>query len=283
MATRRDFLKNITLVSGVLAASSVKAESEATKGKKMKIGIQLWTVRDVINTDLSGTLTSLSKFGYNSLEPFGFDGNFFGKTAGEFRKMCNDLGMDITSTHTGITAENASEYTAKAAEAGLEFLILPSFSGRPDKTLDDYKKVAQEMNQIGEITKKAGIRFAYHNHNHEFSAIDGKLPYDVLLAETDPNLVSFEMDIFWFIKGGQDPLHYFEKHPGRFKAWHIKDMGNDGESCIIGNGKINFRDLLKHSKKAGLKRIFVEQEQYSEGTSIYCAEQSCKYIQKHLL
>ncbi len=283
MATRRDFLKNITLVSGVMATSSLQAEGKAVKSKKMKTGIQLWTVRDVINTDLSGTLTNLSKFGYNSLEPYGFDGNFYGKSVGEFRKMCNGLGMDITSTHTSITAANASEYTAKAAEAGLEFLILPSFSGRPDKTLDDYKKVALEMNQIGEITRKAGISFGYHNHNHEFHAIDGKLPYDVLLAETDPTLVSFEMDIFWFIKGGQDPLTYFEKHPGRFNTWHIKDMGNDGESCIIGNGKINFRDLLKHSKKAGLKRIFVEQEQYSEGTPIYCAEQSCKYIQKHLL
>jgi sugar phosphate isomerase/epimerase len=102
-------------------------------------------------------------------------------------------------------------------------------------------------------------------------------------VETDPKLVSFEMDIFWVVKGGQDPLHYFKNHPGRFQTWHIKDMGNDGDSCIIGNGKINFKDLLKQSKKAGLKRFFVEQEQYAEGTPIYCAEQSCKYIQKHLL
>jgi sugar phosphate isomerase/epimerase len=283
MATRRDFLKNITLVSGVLATSSLQAEGAAAKGKKMKTGLQLYTLRDVIGTDLTGTLAAISKFGYNSVEPYGFDGNFFKTPAKDFRKMCNDLGMDITSTHSGITAANASEYTDKAAEAGLEYLILPSFSGRPDKTLDDYKKVAQEMNQIGEITKKAGINFGYHNHNHEFRTIEGKLPYDVLLAETDPKLVSFEMDIFWVVKGGQDPLHYFDKHPGRFQTWHIKDMGNDGESCIIGNGKINFKDLLKHSKKAGLKRFFVEQEYYSEGTPIYCVEQSCKYIQKHLL
>lgn len=283
MATRRDFIKNITLVSGVLAATSLQAESEAAKGRKMKIGLQLWTIRDVINSDLPGTLAALSKFGYNSLEPYGFDGSFYKYSAKEFRKMCNDLGMDITSTHTGINVANAVEYAEKGAEAGLEYLILPSFSGRPDKTLDDYKVVAQEMNQIGEITKKSGIKFAYHNHNHEFKPIDGKLPYDILLAETDPALVSFEMDIFWVVKGGQDPVQYFKNHPGRFQTWHIKDMGNDGDSCIIGNGKINFKDLLKHSKKAGLKRFFVEQEQYAEGTPIYCAEQSCKYIQKHLL
>ena len=283
MATRRDFLKNITLVSGALASTSLNAGNEAVKKKKMKTGLQLWTLRDVIKTDLAGTLAALSKIGYNSLEPFGFDGSFYTHTAKEFRKICNDLGMDITSTHCGITAQNASQYTDKAAEAGLEYLILPSFSGRPEKTIDDFKQVAHEMNQIGEIVRKSGIIFGYHNHDIEFQLLDGKLPYDTLLAETDPALVTFQMDIFWVVKGGQDPLHYFRKHPGRFRTWHVKDMGNDGDSCIVGNGRINFRDLLKHSGKAGLKRIFVEQEQYSEGTPLYCVEQSYKYIQKHLL
>jgi sugar phosphate isomerase/epimerase len=283
MTTRRNFLKNITLVSGVLAASSLEAGNLPPAGKKLKVGIQLWTLRDVIGTDLTGTLTALSKIGYTSLEPYGFDGNFYSHPAKEFRKMCSDLGMVITSTHTGITAANAAEYTDKAAEAGLEYLILPSFSGRPEKTLDDFKKVAHEMNQIGEITKKAGIGFGYHNHNFEFHEMEGKLPYDTLLAETDPNLVTFEMDIFWVVKGGQDPLKYFEKHPGRFKLWHVKDMGNDGESCIVGNGHIKFREMMKHAKQAGLKRIVYEQEQYSEGTPMFCAEQTFKYMQKHLL
>jgi sugar phosphate isomerase/epimerase len=191
MATRRDFLKSITLVSGALAATSAYAGSASAKGRKMKTGIQLWTVRDVINSDLTGTLASLSKIGFNSLEPYGFDGSFYGHSSVDFRKMCNDLGMDITSTHSGITAANASEYAQKGAEAGLEYLILPSFSGRPEKTLDDFKKVAHEMNQIGEITKKSGITFGYHNHNFEFQPMEGRLPYDTLLAETDPALVTF--------------------------------------------------------------------------------------------
>lgn len=283
MTTRRNFLKNITLISGVMATSSLQAESLPGAVKKKKIGIQLWTLRDVINSDLSGTLTSLSKFGYNSLEPFGFDGSFYGYSAKDFRKMCNDLGMDITSTHCGINIENAPLLTEKAAEAGLEYLILPSFSGRPEKTLDDFKKAAHEMNRIGEITKQAGIAFGYHNHNFEFQPMEGKLPYDTLLAETDPNLVTFQMDIYWVIKGGQKPEHYFENHPGRFQLWHVKDMGNDGESCIVGNGHINFKNLMKQSKKAGLKRIVYEQEAYSEGTPLFCAEQSFKYIQKHLV
>ncbi len=283
MTTRRNFLKNITLLSGVIAASPLLAGGLPGAGKKMKIGIQLWTLRDVINSDLVGTLSSLSKIGYNSLEPFGFDGSFYGHSAKDFRKICNDLVMDITSTHCGINIENAQLFSEKAAEAGLEYLVLPSFNGRPEKTLDDFKKVAHEMNQIGEITKKSGITFGYHNHNFEFQPMEEKLPYDILLAETDPDLVTFQMDIYWVIKGGQKPEQYFEKHPGRFQMWHVKDMGNDGESCIVGNGKINFKDLLKQSKKAGLKRIIYEQESYSEGTPLFCAEQSCKYIQKHLL
>lgn len=283
MATRRDFLKNITLASGVLATSSAYADNEAAKKKKMKAGIQLYTLRDVINTDLHGTLSELGKMGYNSVEAYGFDGNFFNLPAKEFRKICNDLGMDIPSTHTGITASNAAEYTEKGAEAGLKYLILPSFMGRPDKTIDDYKAVAREMNQIGEITRKSGIKFGYHNHNHEFKPIDGKLPYDILLAETDPALVAFEMDIYWVVKGGLDPLIYFDKYPGRFELWHVKDMSNDGETCIVGNGHIRFKDMLKHAKKAGLKNMVYEQEHYSEGTPMFCAGQSYKYMQKHLL
>lgn len=283
MATRRDFLKNITLASGVLATTSLRAGGESAKPKKKKIGIQLYSLRDVIGSDVPGTLAAISKIGYNSIEPYGFDGSFYKYPAKDFRKMCLDLGMVISGTHCGITVENAPLYADKAAEAGLEYLILPSFGGRPEKTLDDYKKVALEMNQIGEITKKSGITFGYHNHNHEFRTIEGQLPYDTLLAETDPGLVTFEMDIFWVVKGGQDPLHYFDKYAGRFQLWHVKDMGNDGESCIVGNGHINFKDLMKHSKQAGLKRIVYEQEAYSEGSSTYCAEQSYKYIQKHLL
>lgn len=283
MTTRRNFLKNITLMSGVIATSSLQAESLPAIGRKMKTGIQLWTLKDMVSADLAGTLSALSKIGYNSLEPYGFDGSFYGHSAKDFRKMCDDLGMVITSTHSGITVENAPMYAEKAAEAGLEYIVLPSFNGRPEKTLDDFKKVAHEMNQIGEITKKSGIAFGYHNHNFEFHPMEGKLPYDTLLAETDPGLVTFQMDIYWVVKGGQKPEEYFENHPGRFQLWHIKDMGNDGESCIIGNGRIKFKELLKLSKKAGLKRIVYEQEQYSEGTPIYCAEQSYKYIQKYLL
>lgn len=283
MASRRNFLKNITLISGVMASTTLEAKKDPLKVKKMPVGIQLYTLRDVIEKDLPGTLEAVSEIGFKNVEAYGFDGKFFSIPARDFRKMCADLGMAITSTHCGITAKNAQMFTEKAAEAGLKYIVLPSMYGRPEKTPDDFKKVAEEMNQIGEITKKSGIQFGYHNHNFEFRQMEGKLPYDILLAETDPDLVTFEMDIYWVEKGGQDPLQYIEKHPGRFQLWHVKDLGNDGETCIVGNGRIKFKDILRHSKKAGLTSIIYEQEQYSEGTPLYCAKQSYKYIQKHLL
>jgi len=282
MTTRRDFLKNLTLI-GAVAASSSPATALPPAGKKFKPAIQLYSVRDAVAIDLRGTLQKLSEIGFTQLEPYGFNGQFFSIEAREFRKICEDLGMKIVSTHCGITAENAAEYAGKAAEAGLKYIILPSFYGRPENSLDDFKKAAEEMNRIGEITKKTGLSFGYHNHDFEFRAKEGKLPYDLLLAETDPELVSFQMDLFWVIRGGQDPMAYFENHPGRFSTWHIKDMGNDGETCIIGNGRIPFKKLLKKASDAGLQEIVYEQEQYSEGTSLYCAGESLKYIKKHLL
>jgi sugar phosphate isomerase/epimerase len=178
MTTRRDFLKNLTLL-GAVAATSSSANVLPPAGKKMKPAIQLWSVREAIAAD---------------------------------------LGMSIISTHSGISEENASAYATQAAEAGLKHIVLPSFNGRPEASIDDFKIAAAEMNQIGEITRKSGITFGYHNHDFEFREKEGKLPYDILLSETDPELVSFQMDIFWVKKGGQDPLAYFKKHPGRFRT-----------------------------------------------------------------
>jgi sugar phosphate isomerase/epimerase len=271
------------MTTGTLATSAVTLEAASAPHRRMKAGIQLWTLRDTVETDTRGTLESLAAIGYDSLEPYGFDGSLYGQPAKEFRKICNDLGMVITSTHSGISIKNAVAFAEKGAEAGLEFLVLPSFSGRPDKTLDDYRKAAHEMNLIGEITRKSGIAFGYHNHSHEFQPIDGMIPYDILLAETDPSLVTFQVDLFWMTKAGFNPGDYFAKHPGRFATWHIKDMGMDGASCIIGNGKINFRELMKQAGEAGLRRMFVEQEEYAEGAPIYCAAQSYRYIRRHLL
>lgn len=281
MQSRRDFLRSIPLITGTMVFGAASLNAQANPKLKTAIGIQLWTLRDAIKDDLNGTLEALSEMGYNSIEAFGFDGNLYGQSASDFSSHCAKIGLGLHSSHTGITAANADAFSQEAANAGLEFLILPSMMGRPENTIDDFRRTAEEMNQIGEKCLKNGIRFGYHNHDFEFRLLDGQLPYDILLNETDPSLVSFQLDIFWIVKAGKDPLDYFEKHPGRFTTWHVKDKSTDGASCIVGNGTIDYVELLKASELSGLERIFVEQEQYAEGTPLFCAGQSIKYIQKH--
>lgn len=283
MTSRRDFFQKLAAVTAgiVVAKSSQEAELIAAK-EPAKIGMQLWSVREDVQKDLPRCINALAEIGFTHIEPYGFDGGFYGYEADEFVRICAQKGLKIKSTHTGITKENAAIYADKAAAAGLEYLILPSLMGRPENSIDDFKKTAEEMNLIGDICRKAGIAFGYHNHDFEFRAINGIIPYDILLSETNKELVTFQLDIYWMVKAGFKPIDYFNRHQGRFALWHVKDMANDGESCIVGNGKINFVELLNEAKKSGLKHLVYEQEQYAEGNAIYCAGQSFKYMKKHL-
>ena len=284
MSTRRQFLQSLPLVAAGLAVPSVSEKAfAASLNFKKEIGIQLWTLKDLIQDDLNASLEAIGKMGYTSIETYGFDGNFFGITPKEFYSICNGFGLKVQSTHTNITDKNAAFLAEKAAMAGLEYLIMPSMMGRPENTIDDFKRTAHEMNLIGETCRQFNLSFGYHNHEFEFRPLEGTLPYNVLLSETNPDFVGFQLDTYWIVKAGYDPLLYFQKHPGRFSTWHIKDLGNDGESCIIGNGKIDFRALMAQAEKAGLNRIFVEQENFSEGSPLYCVEQSLRYIQSNLL
>lgn len=282
MATRRVFLKSIPLFSGAMALGiNTACHSNLARAAK-DVGIQLWTVRDDIKVNLNASLKALADMGYRSIEAYDFDGKFYGRNAVDFSSYIHDLGMKLISSHTGITGENAAEYAEIAAKAGLEYLILPSLMGRPSGSTEDFRRLAEEMNHIGENCKNQGIKFGYHNHDFEFRLLGVEFPYDILLSETDPEFVSFQPDIYWMVKAGKNPLDYFVKYPGRFSTWHIKDKGNDGDSCIVGNGVIDYKTLLEHQKTAGMERIIVEQEHYTEGPPLYCAGQSLNYIQNHL-
>lgn len=284
MSTRRQFLQSLSLVAAGLAIPAVSEKAfAASLNFKKEVGIQLWTLKDLIKNDLNATLEALSKMGYASIETYGFDGNFFSIPPTEFHSLCSGLGLGVHSTHTNITDKNAAFLAEKAAAAGLEYLIMPSMMGRPEKTIDDFKRTAQEMNRMGETCRQFNLRFGYHNHEFEFRKMEGQLPYDILLAETEPSLVDFQLDIYWIVKAGCDPVLYFQNHPKRFSTWHVKDLGNDGESCIVGNGIIDFKALMQEVENAGLHRIFVEQESFSEGSPLYCVEQSLHYIQSNLL
>ncbi len=284
MQNRRNFLRTIPLIPGTMFFSLFfEKQSFGAQHFEKDVGLQLWTLRNELKQSVEATLDAIAAVGYKTLEPYGFDGRFFSIESDRFCKMCADRGMTVYSTHAGITTENAEQLAAIAAKNGLRYIVLPSFLNWPDKTADDFKKAAVRLNQIGEICQRYGLKFSYHNHGFEFIKDNGKLLYEILLNDTDPDLVSFQIDLYWIVKAGHDPFRFFDLYPGRFTTWHIKDITADGKTGIVGNGRIDFKLIMTKAAQAGLEKLFVEQEQYDEGTPIFCAQQSLKYIQKHLL
>ncbi|HNS18314.1 MAG TPA: sugar phosphate isomerase/epimerase [Bacteroidales bacterium] len=278
MKTRREFLKTV----GVLSASTVVLRAFPSCSVKKDIGLQLYTLRDTIEKDTLPMLEQVSRIGYSHIEPYGFDGNFYGIPAHEFRRIVEDMGMRITCTHSGISSQNADAYLEAAVKAGLEYIVLPSPGGRKVDTADDYRRMAAEMNKIGEKARQAGIRFGYHNHSGEFSSGDEGVFYDILLRDTDPELVCFQLDIFWIIKGGYEPVAYFRKYPGRFALWHVKDMDPSGESTVIGKGSIDYREIFTFAEQAGMEYFYVEQESYTK-SPIESVKDSYNYIRNNLI
>jgi sugar phosphate isomerase/epimerase len=256
----------------------VQATSTQNTGLQ-NTAIQLWPLRGMVEKNLWQTLKKINQIGFAGIEPYGFDGSFFGIAPMEFKEICANLNLIIFSTHTAITLQNAALLAEKAANAGLQYLILPSVMGRPHATTDDYKKIAGELNAIGKICRQHKIRLGYHNHDFELKAINGSIPYDILLQETDNDLVDFQMDVYWLVKAGADPAYYFRNYPGRFTSLHVKDMNKTGDSCIVGNGTIDFKRLIQLSQNTDSPLLIYEQEHFDEGTPLFCAEKSLNNLQ----
>ncbi len=280
MMKNKHFLSRSQSAEGkeFLPVKSANAASAQNTGLQ-NTAIQLWPLRGMVEKNLRNTLKKIKQIGFAGIETYGFDGSFFGIAPLKFKEICTNLHLKIFSTHTAITSQNAALLAEKAALAGLQYLILPSVMGRPHATTDDYKNLSGEMNAIGEVCRQHQIRLGYHNHDFEFKAINGSIPYDILLQETDAELVDFQMDIYWLVKAGFEPKHYFLNHPGRFASLHVKDLDKNGESCIVGSGTIHLKELIQLSKKAGSSLLIYEQEHFGEGTPLYCAEQSLRYLQ----
>lgn len=262
MTNRRTFIKRITASA---LASMIIPETVWANPMKKTIGIQLYTIRDMVNKDFEGTLKILSGIGYNSVEAAGYgDRKFYNYEPKDYQKICNDYGILPLSSHSGINLENADTVIEDTVKAGMSYLVLPSIPIEKRKTLDDYKHLADEFNLIGEKCKKSGLKFGYHNHAFEFEKIEGRVPYDSLLENTDPELCFMQVDFYWMVYGGYDPLDYIQRYPGRFELWHVKDMDKTEkrESTEIGSGVIDFRRLFRKQKKSGMKYFFVEQEEF---------------------
>jgi sugar phosphate isomerase/epimerase len=242
-------------------------------------GLQLWTVKEDLEANPKEVLKKVASFGYKQIESFeGKNGMFWGLKNTEFKKYLDDLGTKIISSHCNNTVDFERK-AAEAAEIGMKYLICP-YKG-PQKSIDDFKKFADEFNTSGEICRKNGIRFAYHNHDYSFKPIDGQVPQEVMMNGTDKNLVDFEMDIYWVIAAGEDPKAWFKKHPGRFKLCHVKDLAKTAtghESVQIGKGTIDFASILKAGTADGLKYYIVEQEAFTGTNPLESAEADAKYM-----
>ncbi len=261
MLTRRTFIRNVA-AAGTLCA--VNPSSLMAAGA-MDIGLQLYSIRDLVRDDLPGTLEKLAGIGYRTVETAGYgDRKFYGYAPAEFKSLAEGLGLRALSSHSGVNPGNIGHTIEDALSAGMQYVVLPSIPAERRKTIDDYKTIAAELNAMGEKCSEAGLTLGYHNHAFEFEAMDGMIPYDVLLQETEADLVTMQIDTYWIRYGGYEAVDYFRKYPGRFKMWHIKDMavGESRESTEIGSGTLDFPAIFKLRKKAGMECVFVEQEEF---------------------
>jgi sugar phosphate isomerase/epimerase len=284
--TRRDFLRISTAGAvGAIAVSQVACQtgpkpapaSAVAASELPGIGLQLYTIRDAIQTDVPGSLKKVADLGFRYLELASYaNGKFYGMEPAEFKKVVNDLGMEIISSHTqveaqGITLENAKKMTEDHAKLAVKYCVQPWVVEEARKTVASYQKMVADWNQVGAIMKESGIQFGYHNHNFEFDTVEGKIPYyDIFLAELDKDLVTMEMDLFWATKAGQNPVEMFKKYPGRFQLFHMKDMftsqppfyTTEGvtDFAPVGAGLMNFKEILAAKDVAGMKYMFVEED-----------------------
>lgn len=234
-------------------------------------GLALYTVRDSMASNPKSTLQAVADAGYAYVEAANYeDGKFYGMTPAEFKSYVESLGMTVKSAHMGmVNMENADQLIADVKAAGIEYFVIPvppmgmftfgpegmGMKGTPDE-------LVTIMNTLGEKCNQAGIKLLYHNHDFEFKAMeDGTVIEDLLLEKCNPEFVNFQMDLFWVNKAEADPLTYFEKYPGRFIAWHVKDMNAEGNFAPVGTGNIDFKRILAEKDKSGMKFYLVEQDQ----------------------
>lgn len=280
---RRQFLKAGGVFASAMAMGSATDLFAANKPLK-QFGLQLYTLRDDMPKDPQGVLKQVAAFGYKQIEGYeGPKGIYWGMSNKEFKKFADGLGITMISTHCDIN-KNFEQKAAEAAEIGMKYLICPYIGAQ--KTLDDYKRYADQFNKCGDVCKQNGIRFAYHNHGYTFTALDGVMPQDTLMQNTNADTVDYEMDIYWVATPGEDPIAWLKKYPNRFRLCHVKDRmkGADPKehdaSVDLGKGSLNFSKILKEAEKLGMAYYIVEQERYEGTTPLKAAEVDAAYMKK---
>jgi len=294
LINRRDFLhQSVALLSASIFASQ---QARAADVKKYKMGLQLFTVRGPMAADTPGTLKTVAGIGYEDLETYGFDPTqvkYYGMPATDFKKLLEDNKLSTTSGHYDLfkflNAPNdelnryVDQCIAGAQALGQRYITWPWLD--PDsRTLEKFRLLAGKLNHIGERVTKAGLGFAYHNHDFEFTDYNGENGYDIIMRETDPSLVKLQIDLYWAAHSSpQTPHQLFSKQPGRFVMWHIKDMDKKTRDYTeLGNGSIDYKLILPDASLAGLQYYFVEQGGNFAKDPIRSVTDSAAFMREHL-
>ena len=290
MTHRRDFVKQVGLLAAI---SCVQPELLLAAPAAYKAGLQLYSLRDYIDKDPKSVLAKVAKAGYQEVETYGYspEKHFWGLKPTEFKAVLAANGLTTPSGHYDLGSylrdgdEALLNTTIEAAKAcGQQYLIVPYLDEKLRATPADFQAIATKLNKAGARCKSAGLRLGYHNHDFEFKAIGGTTLYDVMLKETDPALVDFEMDIYWVVRAGLDPVKMIQEHPKRFPLWHVKDMdkAKPDLNTEVGSGSIDFAKIFALSATAGLTHLFMEQENFSMD-AYQSITQSATYLNKKLI
>lgn len=266
----KNCIKNTAIVLFTIASFTTYAQEKFG-------GLALYTVRDDMGKDAKATLQAVSDAGYKNIEAAGYeDGKFYNMSPKKFESLLKKLDLTPISTHQGsVTLENADAMMADVKAAGFQYFVIPVPPMGLFKVDEDTRKMsmtggaknlAEILDTLGEKASAAGLQLLYHNHDFEFiKDADGIVTIDYLLENCNPDHVNFQMDLYWVTKAGADPLAYFEKYPGRFKIWHVKDMDDQGRFAPVGNGNIDFAGILDKKDLSGMEYYMVEQDKTFDG------------------
>lgn len=293
--SRRSFLLGLAAVGagGSTLLSACARRATVTTGAAARsiaptadhIGVQLYTVRDLLQQDFEGTLERVAEIGYRHLEFAGY----YNRTPEQVRALLDRLKLASPSAHIGVPLlrQDLAGQLAAAKTIGQSYITVPSYPYAQGGGLAAYKEAAAELNRWGEACRAQGLRLAYHNHDREFLTAEGGVTgHDVLMRETDPALVDFELDLYWAVRGGHDPLQLFQRYPGRFAMWHVKDMQdpqNTKAMAPVGQGTIDFKSIFAHAAQSGLRYFFVEHDNAATtGGSLASLRTSFAYLHQLL-
>lgn len=290
MITRRNFI----VTTGLATTAVLALPSLAFSMNKKEIGLQLYTLREELPKDVKSTLEKVAKAGYTNVETYGFStkDQFWGLTPKELKQILDENGLKAVSGHYNLGSflydGNTAELIASIEAAKIlksEFLTIPWVDEPFRRNIEDYKKIAARLNEAAKMCKAAGLKLAYHNHDFEFQNHNGVTGFEILLKETDKDLVFFELDLYWVVHSGNDPLQLFRENHGRFKMWHVKDKDkkNNDLNTEVGSGTIDFKPFFAAAKQSGMVHFFVEQENNFILNSFDSIKKSCDFISKELI